>query len=291
MPLGAPVLFVDPVNGWLMGRNLYRTRDGGKTWQGADIEDPQPVGITTMAYSRLDFTDAKHGSIIVSFSPIDMTKESRLILFTTADGGTVWKPDRTLQLHENIHTTPLPAMLADSTLMVLRDATFTKVSTDGSISRSKVNSRSGIAFSEISFTSATDGWLRTTDGKLLATNDGGITLRWLIPGSSPRAVPPPTPTSHSITIAPVPGASVSLSAPSLNSMAPPAARGLHQSQRLGFDQKQSFTSPEMTTWWKNSPFFDVGFYVGGANYCYQSVSGVCQIRLDPNITATWVTAE
>ena len=296
MPLGAPVVFVNPVNGWLVGDsgvggswNLYRTRDGGKTWQGADIGDPEPAaaGMTTMVYSRLDFTDAKHGSVIITFSPIDTTKGSRLILFTTADGGTVWKPDRTLQLRNMYGASPLPAILADAALIVLSDATLTKISTDGSINRNKVNGRSDIAFSEISFTSATDGWLRTIDGKLLATNDGGTTLRWLIPGSSPRALPPPTPTSHSITSAPVPGASVGLSAP-LN-IAPPAARGLHQSQRLGFDKQQSLTSAEMTTWWKSSPFFDVGFYIGGANYCYKKVGNVCQIRLDPNIIKSWVT--
>jgi photosystem II stability/assembly factor-like uncharacterized protein len=76
-PLGAPVVFVNATDGWLAGEsgtggngNMYRTRDGGKTWEGADIEEPSsPPGVVDAAYGPLDFTDAKHGSVTVTFKP------------------------------------------------------------------------------------------------------------------------------------------------------------------------------------------------------------------------------
>jgi len=46
---------------------------------------------------------------------------------------------------------------------------------------------------------------------------------------------------------------------------------LHYTERLGSDKQQYFTGARMTTWWSKSPFFDVGFYAGGANYCYSTL--------------------
>ncbi len=45
----------------------------------------------------------------------------------------------------------------------------------------------------------------------------------------------------------------------------------------------------MQTWYKSSPFYDVGIYVGGANYCGQhNGNGKCTAHTDPGLTTNWL---
>lgn len=177
-PLGAPVVFVNPTDGWLAGDsgtggsgNMYRTRDGGKTWQGADLQDPSAAGLVHTAYGMLCFTDAKHGSVPVTFSP--MSGQSTLVLFTTADGGSTWKAAQVLHLPNRYGETPLPSSVVDSTLLFVQDTHITTLLSDNAANTTSI---SGVSqntwFTEISFVSLSSGWLRTSDGTLLLTTGG-----------------------------------------------------------------------------------------------------------------------
>lgn len=66
---------------------------------------------------------------------------------------------------------------------------------------------------------------------------------------------------------------------------------LHYTRRLGFDAHNAPAVDVMGTWWDTSPFFDVGIYVGGDNYCgvHSPTTGKCTSRPDPNLNAQWVT--
>lgn len=193
-PLGEPVIFTNPTEGWLGGeggsQSLYRTKDAGKTWLADDPPQPgslvQPV---LLAYGTLHFTDAKHAVIPVTFSPL--SGQSIMTLFSTSDGGLTWKTGQSLRLPNMYNeAAPLSATLG-STLLLLRGARITALGTDNAeVTKSIGGVSPDPDFSEISFASAANGWFRTSDGKLLATTDGGQTLIWLVPGSAPRALPP-----------------------------------------------------------------------------------------------------
>jgi photosystem II stability/assembly factor-like uncharacterized protein len=192
-PLGAPVVFVNSTDGWLAGDsgtggsgNMYRTRDAGRTWQGADLQHPSAAGLVSAAYGTLRFTDAKHGSVPVTFSPI--SGQSTLVLFTTSDGGSTWHAAQVLHVPNRYGESPLPSAVVDSTLLVLRSATLVAVGPDsGESSRGIGGVSPDEVFKEMTFIDAVGGWLRTSDGRLVSTADGGRTLTWHVPGSAPRA--------------------------------------------------------------------------------------------------------
>jgi photosystem II stability/assembly factor-like uncharacterized protein len=197
--LSQPVLFVNSTDGWMAGQDVgghgfYHSRDGGKTWEGVDVPAPSSHSsvLTRETYGTLRFTDAKHGSIPVIFSPVtDGTKGSTLVLFTTIDGGKSWKADRVLPNLPNMYgQSPIPSVLVDSTLVTVAGAALTTIEPDGTASRKAVRGVSAdTSFTEISFVSSTTGWLRTSDDRLLSTTDGGETLILLVPGSAPRILP------------------------------------------------------------------------------------------------------
>lgn len=286
--LAKPVLFVTPTNGWMVGNSaggsgFLQSHDGGKTWQDVNAHDTSSVE-NVVSYGSLRFSDAKHGSIPVIFSPVaDSTEGSKLVLFTTVDGGTTWIAERKVPIRDE----SVLSTFADSTVIVLRGPTLTAVAPDGTANKKQIGGIDATThFNEASFVNSTIGWLRTNDGRLLSTVNGGGTVTWLVPGSAPRKLPPVTlkPPSAKLRSQPLP-------LPSAMNFRPTAASSLHYSEHLGFDQHSAFTEAQMSVWWTTSPFSDVGFYVGGANYCYKydSTTQTCTTRLDPRITAQWVT--
>lgn len=62
--------------------------------------------------------------------------------------------------------------------------------------------------------------------------------------------------------------------------AAPAARAYSSiSQEKGFDACQAPSASTMSTWWTNSPYWNLGIYIGGSNRsCSQ-----------PNLTPSWIT--
>lgn len=52
------------------------------------------------------------------------------------------------------------------------------------------------------------------------------------------------------------------------------------SQQKGFDTCAAPTKTTMSNWWTNSPYYNIGIYIGGSS------RGCAQ----PNLTASWVTA-
>ena len=73
----AVIVFIDEATGWIglesAGQNLYRSQDGGMTWEAAE-ELPPAVPVTA-----IDFTDAPNGTVTTSEST-----------WTTTDAGDTW---------------------------------------------------------------------------------------------------------------------------------------------------------------------------------------------------------
>ena len=65
----------------------------------------------------------------------------------------------------------------------------------------------------------------------------------------------------------------------------------HYSKRIGFDTHNVPSKDDLRVWWDKSPFYNIGIYVGGNNYCGQhDLNGHCIARPDPKLWADdWIT--
>jgi photosystem II stability/assembly factor-like uncharacterized protein len=276
------MLLVSPSEGWLFGvdhgtsTRLYVTRDGAHSWQEvapelAALQDSQVMGLPT-------FEDAQHGFLQVNGVGRE-DRESRLtmVLTETVDGGRTWKPDRAVVNLDDIARSQYgsPTVVASDwifaaasdhhpVLTKLGPGARIDVNTDAPASRRRYTD-----VGQISFSSPTAAWAIVGDGELKSTEDGGSTWTNISPGPKPQAIEP--------SIDPSSGKSASrLIAPesySAGSLAPSSVHiATHDSlgqnpkisKHMGIDVSHTGTPAEMYAWWNNSPYYDVGVYLNGA---------------------------
>jgi photosystem II stability/assembly factor-like uncharacterized protein len=96
MPNLLSLHFIDPKNGWAVGRNatLMKTKDGGENWTKIDSMESLiglPVESTSYNYGFRDiqFIDALHGWLIGNF--YGRARNNIGGVFFTTDGGATWK--------------------------------------------------------------------------------------------------------------------------------------------------------------------------------------------------------
>jgi photosystem II stability/assembly factor-like uncharacterized protein len=197
-----PIVMVTPEEGWMAGggddEELHVTRDGAKSWQTVTL--PAPKEIYPAIYPTSDlpvFEDNKHGFVAVTYSGGGGAR-SAAVLFATDDGGRSWKPDRILaNLEEATEGQRLPSTVADSTWITARASahqpTLTPLSV-GTRVRATIDPVSHFSgyfqVDQLSFTTATQGWLLDISGNLLSTTDGGATWTSLLPGPQPHVIQP-----------------------------------------------------------------------------------------------------
>jgi hypothetical protein len=128
--------------------------------------------------------------------------------------------------------------------------------------------RSGDDVASLSFVTPMHGWAMTQLGDLLLTTDGGAAWRDIGPVQVPHARSAINPGRERKVKAKLLGPGPRLTRQD-------ASAGLHYSERVGFDEHSVATTAQMGTWWDMSPFFDVGMYIGGANYCGKRGMTVC----------------
>ncbi|HXC44348.1 MAG TPA: glycoside hydrolase domain-containing protein [Candidatus Dormibacteraeota bacterium] len=315
-PIAGRPIFATPQEGWISGnggpKGMYSTHDGGISWQydGPTLENLPSSLPTNPSYGDMKFTDANHGFLVIYLSPATDAEEPRgtaMALYVTSDSGRTWKYDRVLidrgALTKNVGVLSrlvagyvIPSVSEAGSLLVafndrknLNRVTLMNIAhqgeatTEGTPSTRSENVlwRPGDDIAALSFVSGARGWARTSLGDLLLTSDSGATWKNInpIPVVRPAAAPTangPRVKAHKLG----PG-------PSLVPQSPQA--GLHYTERLGFDEHNVATVAAMGTWFSMSPFFDVGIYVGGGNYCGQKVSGKCVSRPDPGLSSLWLT--
>lgn len=250
VPLGEPVYFVDPNNGWIAGGpagdRLFRTRDGGRTWQQVQVapSDARPAAIK--------FSDTNTG-IISLVSPQKST--SQVHFYTTRDAGNSWELSSSVILNQEIDTRYLPLALTDSNNWLLVAPSDQQVWASVSAGapramRSADTLLSGIR--ELDMPTSSVGWARyavtecdiqagqikhvgqcTNTTQLLLTEDGQA---W-------RSVTPPQDAQY---IAQAFRADI------------PIGSG------QGFDKCQVGSITNLQTWWNTSPYNVTNLYIGGA---------------------------
>lgn len=107
LPFGGTISFRDSSTGWVAGvfvsttsRHLYRTEDGGRTWQPQKLE--LPLGYTD---GKIDVgapvffpPQAKEGILTATFVPESYkTTEYATIIYVTRDGGQTWQSGKPTQ--------------------------------------------------------------------------------------------------------------------------------------------------------------------------------------------------
>ncbi len=243
LPIGEPVYFATDEMGWTAGgaagNQLYRTRDGGRTWV------QQSVGAQHAVPLPPKFENPRDGVL-----PVVVTSgnESRLELYRTRDGGESWTPASRLPLGREIApgTRPPIAILdADQSIIILPRDELTE----------------GIR--ELDMATPRVGWAKYASGncasnrdktsircsqttRLLRTTDGGQTWQPLaLPGSAPNTV--------TIT---------------RSSNQPLAATSTFTYTQTvagqGFDACGLPSTNQFQTWWRFSPYMAYNLYIGGA---------------------------
>jgi photosystem II stability/assembly factor-like uncharacterized protein len=225
-PIGAMTM-LSAEFGWLVSGpaddQLYVTRDGAKTWQQIRLRSPiatekmneydQQAQIwkhgfqaalspdqaqlaskwmshqlppTYAAYDVPVFKDSKHGYISVTYPGV-------VVLFVTSDGGITWKPDRMMTgVKSGQMGRKLPSAVADSTWIIGRapqgsQPQLKMLGPSANVTDNTMPPPEESGISEMSFVSAKEGWVRTVNGKLLSTTDGGARWTDITPGRAPHA--------------------------------------------------------------------------------------------------------
>lgn len=157
---------------------LFRTDDGGKTWQAIqNIPLPQTAQEIQVGVEKIQFISRTQGALALRLS----SNKQETLIFSTNDGGETWQA----------FSQPIPeAGLLDiisATEIVFYSADQFYITEDAGASFNVVNSEIsfGDTVSDISFANTNMGWLITTSATnqrtLYRTEDGGVTWNVLIP--------------------------------------------------------------------------------------------------------------
>jgi photosystem II stability/assembly factor-like uncharacterized protein len=299
--IAAAVRFVTPREGWLAGGqgggSLYASHDGGRTWARVELRSPLQPGIRAFSvYDLPSFTGPGRGCIVVS-DPWGRW----LTLFETRNGGRTWAPVGSLAHLPPIGSVPAVAvdskMIAgwttrrDSITLAVVGAHGHKTKVTGSIqARGPGVPRLGA----LSFASPESGWA-LVDGELYSTTDGGSTWATITPGNArpqtPGAAPKGAPTAREYPAqAPGGGAGpTAIRATTADASASGGGSSIHTSTHLGFDSSTAPFPSSMKIWWSESPYYDYGFYLGGADTSYALDQQYGPGTADPSLTpAAWV---
>jgi len=205
-PIGDPVRFVTPSDGWAAGGpgggHLYVSHDGGRSWQASTVAAPSAFAESAVAYSLPTFSDPQTGVLPVTFAGDDATPPG-LGFYQTRDGGGSWTLAQVIALDGRlgVGVAARTAVLGPAAWLVARPGASRLTATaDGGRSTHEVAS-AGLPpnIADLTFADAADGWARVADSEcpgapqvtkggcqstpipLLRTSDGGRTWVPLVP--------------------------------------------------------------------------------------------------------------
>ena len=207
------IRFVDPFHGWLGGvtsgdeAGLLRTADGGRSW--TDIATPVPACCRRwIALSDAPtFFDDRRGVLPVTLRDGD---RSRVVFDVTSDGGDTWHVASMLPpVQTGASGFPSTASVAITTptdwWVLDGEPPVVRRTTDGGRTWRPVGIPETRWARALGATDGRHAWITVADrrsGALLATRDGGLTWRALVPFARPNSLAVSTALR---TVLPLPG--------------------------------------------------------------------------------------
>jgi photosystem II stability/assembly factor-like uncharacterized protein len=211
-PIGAPVRFTTPSDGWLAGGpagdQLYVTHDSGQTWEPRSVLPPTTTGPVQVAYGLPDFQNTQEGTLPVAFAG---PQDTMVGFYITQDGGASWTNATTLSNIASIDAgAKPPATIINSNTWLLTLASGETYKTNNKGAHWDLSSASNVAnqasdpasasvvgypdgIIELHFATDQIGWARRSVGtcaqfktdcsmktEVISTRDGGKTWTTLI---------------------------------------------------------------------------------------------------------------
>lgn len=158
------VLFLNEHEGWGYGAGIWRTSDGGKSWEPVVA----PAQVKGELYSA-GFSDAAHGWVVGSNRQVWRTTDGKS--WQQVSGTSLEGRPKAARLARDVNFYSVSFTDAQSGWVAAQDGSILR-STDGGVSWSPAF-RLSEGVNAVSFTTRREGWLLTDDGGLLHTTDGG----------------------------------------------------------------------------------------------------------------------
>jgi hypothetical protein len=266
LPLGEAVHFVDRQTGWLAGGpagdQLYRTQDGGVTWE------KQPA-LGSLA-----------GRQIASFyPPVFDTPEKGLIpvvtqsgeafaleMLATGDGGQNWEPISSLPLGALIDRPPLGIPDAQDFMVVLPNSDRIVRMVDGKLETAANRDGMSADIVELKMRTSTSGWARWHTGSCTTQPLDGSSQISCSAATQLLQTRDGGITWQALALPGNAAGVVTQSARTTVSMFQETATAGEKTllvEGQGFDACGMPTIPQLQTWWNYSPYRVVNLYIGG----------------------------
>lgn len=286
-PIGDEIRFISSSIGWVAGgpagNQLYVTRDGGQSWQQQSVVAPADVtAATTPIYQLPKFSSDREGTLAVFFGK---SETSQLVVYGTKDGGTTWGEVNAVSAGSDANRAATSVVDANTFFVAPGNhEEFTTVSKGVQNKNAQFFSKlaSYEAVTALEFADERNGWVLVDGGhcavgktqcsqesKLLATSDGGQTLRDVTPLAA-------TNNGHNFDEA-TPFVAASDGKPKDPIL--PLSVSTYTDDAIGFDQCEAGTVSQMQAWWTNTPWNYANIYIGGDQ------RGCAQ----PTLNSSWVS--
>lgn len=308
-PAAGNIAFTSSLDGWMAGGpaqdRLWFTHDGGSSWQLATITAPNACSGSAAILNLPFFTSNSQGQLTASAATSDGNCATD---YVTEDGGQSWQAQQVSRGSAALHVASANAGRQTSHVYALGSEVF--IEQEGVLSQGSLPAGLPLngTITHAEFIDDSSGWLSysfgscqlsktlcTQQSELLATMDGGKTYSTITPHLAATQ-----PVSSKLAI---PSTRSLPSEMLLNSAAKPeATAGANTvvSNSSGIDLACAPASSSMQTWWTNSPYQDVGVYLGGCdvycvspngqNTCASNWHSSSSKTVDSNLTSAWVTS-